>query len=157
MMPDWLETMTVVQIVGWLIALGGVVAGLRRLKPIADALHNLVLDWGGEPARDGVPARLGVMARLDALSREIAAVKADTKSAAYNTAPNGGGSSHDTIVKMLAGLQGSVRQLEIQQVAQCNSLRQLNDRLDYVSQESARDRAEIHRIIDIDTATDGAE
>ena len=60
MMPDWLETMTVVQIVGWLIALGGVVAGLRWLKPIADALHNLVLDWGGEPARDGVPARLGV-------------------------------------------------------------------------------------------------
>ena len=47
MMPDWLETMTVVQIVGWLIALGGVVAGLRWLKPIADALHNLVLDWAG--------------------------------------------------------------------------------------------------------------
>ena len=69
----------------------------------------------------------------------------------------GGGSSHDTIVKMLAGLQGSVRQLEIQQVAQGNSLRQLSDRLDYVSQESARDRAELHRIIDIDTATDGAE
>ena len=157
MMPDWLETMTVVQIVGWLIALGGVVAGLRWLKPIADALHNLVLDWGGEPARDGVPARLGVMARLDALSREIAAVKADTKSAAYNTAPNGGESSHDKIIKMLTGLQGSVRQLEIQQVAQGNSLRQLNDRLDCVSQESARDRAEIHRIIDIDTATDGAE
>ena len=156
-MPDWLETMTVVQIVGWLIALGGVVAGLRWLKPIADALHNLVLDWGGEPARDGVPARLGVMARLDALSREIAAVKADTKSAAYNTAPNGGESSHDKIIKMLTGLQGSVRQLEIQQVGQGNSLRQLNDRLDCVSQESARDRAEIHRIIDIDTATDGAE
>ena len=93
------------------------------------------------------------MARLDALSREIAAVKADTKSAAYNTAPNGGGSSHDKIIKMLDGLQGSVRQLEIQQVAQGSSLRQLNDRLDCVSQESARDRAEIHRMIDIDTAT----
>ena len=76
MMPDWLETMTVVQIVGWLVAAGAILGGLRWLKPIADALHNLVLDWGGEPARDGVPARVGVMARLDALSREIAAVKA---------------------------------------------------------------------------------
>ena len=157
MMPDWLETMTVVQVVGWLVAAGAILGGLRWLKPIVGALHNLVLDWGGEPARDGVPARLGVMARLDALSREIAAVKADTKSAAYNTAPNGGESSHDKIIKMLTGLQGSVRQLEIQQVGQGNSLRQLSDRLDCVSQESARDRAEIHRIIDIDTATDGAE
>ena len=153
MVPDWLETMTVVQVVGWLVALGGLLAGLRWLKPAVDTLHNLAVDWGGEPARDGVPARLGVMARLDALSREIAAVKADTKSAAYNTAPNGGESSHDKIIKMLTGLQGSVRQLEIQQVGQDNSLRQLNDRLDCVSQESARDRAEIHRIIDIDTAT----
>lgn len=153
MMPDWLETMTVVQVVGWLVAAGAILGGLRWLKPIADALHNLVLDWAGEPARDGVPARLGVMARLDALSREIAAVKADTESAAYNTASNGGESSHDKIIKMLTGLQGSVRQLEIQQVAQGSSLRQLSDRLDYVSQESVRDRAEIHRIIDIDTAT----
>src|SRR5574344_2046417 len=152
MMPDWLETMTVVQAVGWLVALGGLLAGLRWLKPAVDTLHNLAVDWAGEPARDGVPARLGVMARLDALSREIAAVKADTKSAAYNTSPNGGGSSHDRIIKMLTGLQGSVRQLEIQKVGPGTSLRQLNDRLDYVSQESARDRAEIHRIIDIDTA-----
>lgn len=34
-------------------------------------LDNMLRDWNGEPARDGVPARAGVMARLEVIEHEV--------------------------------------------------------------------------------------
>ena len=66
-MTDWLTALTVVDVMGALIALGVVGGSLKWLLPILSGLHDFLSDWKGEPERPGVPARPGVPERLATL------------------------------------------------------------------------------------------
>lgn len=52
-MTDWLHALTLADIILALIALGGLIGGLRYLVPILRALSDFLSDWTGEPARPG--------------------------------------------------------------------------------------------------------
>lgn len=108
MIPEWLETITVVQVVGWLIALGVVMAGLKWIAPILDSLKQFVEDWAGEPDRDGVPGRPGVMAALAELRTRVEAAQTDAAAARFNTEKNHGSSPHDDLIKKLDELANQV-------------------------------------------------
>lgn len=101
MMPDWLGSITVGQIVGWLIAAGAILGGLRWLRPWADGLHAFLEDWQGTPERPGVDAVPGVMEKLRRLDAELREVKTSASAAAFNTGPNHGSSAHDDLVHRL--------------------------------------------------------
>ena len=95
MMPDWLGSITVGQVVGWLVAAGAILGGLRWLRPWADGLHAFLEDWQGTPERPGVDAVPGVMEKLRRMDGELREVKTSASAAAFNTGPNHGSSAHD--------------------------------------------------------------
>ena len=75
MMPgalqEWLEAVSIADVIGGLISLGVLVAGLRWLRPIAGGLRAVAEDWKGTPARPGRPAVPGVMEQLAAHAQRI--------------------------------------------------------------------------------------
>lgn len=97
---EWLRAINLWDILALTIAIGGIVAGLRWLKPgflrllaAIDRVHDVLDDWHGRPEqRDASgavvrPAEPGIVARLQAVE--------------YNVKPNGGHSAHDDLVRRL--------------------------------------------------------
>lgn len=99
MTPDeWLARVTVGEVLLVLGIVGAVIAGVRKVWPILVGISHLVDDIRGESPRPGVPGRPGLMERL-------ATVEHDARLAAHNTKPNGGGSSHDEIMRELKAIR----------------------------------------------------
>jgi hypothetical protein len=62
--PDFVETITVGNVITWISFIIAVVVVVRKITPILKKLSNTLDDIQGERARPGVPARPGVMERL---------------------------------------------------------------------------------------------
>lgn len=97
---EWLRAINLWDFLALTIAVGGVAAGLRWLKPgllrllaVIDRVHDVLDDWHGRPeqldASGAVvrPAEPGILVRLKAVE--------------YNVKPNSGGSAHDGLVRRL--------------------------------------------------------
>lgn len=65
----------VAEVVVWITAAGGVIAGLvvaaRKVLPLLKKLADFLDDVAGEPARPGVPARAGLMERVQRIEHEL--------------------------------------------------------------------------------------
>lgn len=131
-MIDWIEALTIGEVLAALVAVGAITGGIKWLGPVLTAIHDFLSDWVGEPERDGVPMRPGVMLRLeqldglredvDSIRGDLEQIKADAGSAAFHSRANHGQSSHDAVMRELT---------------------QLKDLFDERYQGSAFDRAEI--------------
>ena len=156
-MLEWLEALTVGQIIGWLVALGVLAGGLRWLRPIADGIHQFLTDWAGAPARPGVPARLGVMAQLGHLREELERVQQDAASAAFNTQSNHGSSSHDALVREMRETRRVVSKLEGLVLAVSRKQAEQTEHqgaFELAVRESIADRAEIREHIGLEPLAD---
>lgn len=132
----WLRDLTAWDVLGALLWVGVIVAGLRYLVPLitrvrglVDKLHDVADDWHGTPeVRDGSGAVLrdaqpGVIARLDAIE--------------YQVKPNHGGSAHDSLMRKLD---------------------ELGQKLEKHQAESTKDRADLRRRLDLlDSSGPGAD
>lgn len=64
-LPEFVETVTIGNVITWLAFLGSVYVVIRRIAPVLKKLSDTLDDIKGEPARPGVPARLGIMERME--------------------------------------------------------------------------------------------
>ena len=103
-MQEWLEAVSIADVIGGLISLGVLVAGLRWLRPIAGGLRAIAEDWKGTPARPGRPAVPGVMEQLAAHAQAIEEIR-------YHVQPNHGGSAHDALSRKVDDLRQLVADL----------------------------------------------
>ena len=109
---EWLRAINLWDLLALAIAGGGVVAGLRWLRPgflrllaLIERVHGVLDDWHGKPEQRDASGALvkaaepGVVARLKAVE--------------YHVKPNGGESAHDGLVKRLdrntASLESTAR------------------------------------------------
>ncbi len=61
----------ILAIAGGLAVLAGGSAVVVQIVNFLKKMSNVVDDWAGEPAREGVPARAGVMKRLEQIEAEL--------------------------------------------------------------------------------------
>ena len=163
-MPGWLEALTVGQVLGWLVALGVLAGGLRWIHPIMTGIHGFLSDWKGEPARPGVEARPGVLAQigelrcdLEGVKADVEQIKADAASAAFNSQPNHGGSSHDELVREIREVRGKLATVSGQILAMSREQTLQADRqaaFEVAIRHSIDDRAEIREHIGLDPSPD---
>ena len=71
----FLDTITLGQVLTWLMVGAILIASVRRGAPTVKRLNNLLDDWHGEVARPGVAERPGVMLRLEALEQSQIALR----------------------------------------------------------------------------------
>ncbi|GAA2184926.1 hypothetical protein GCM10009785_34710 [Brooklawnia cerclae] len=123
------DAITVTDVIGMLIAIGGVVAGLRWLRPIGRAIRHFLDDWNGQDERPGVERRPGVMEQLSTLRTDLdevkgIAVEARTAAddAAFHSKPNHGTSAYDDLMR-------AVRSSEERTRGEISDLRQSADRV----------------------------
>lgn len=103
-LQDWLDAFTFLDIVLFLTALGGLVAGVRWIAPAVrkvnsglDMLHAILERWNGVPEQKDAAgyiirkAEPGVLARLEKIEHEVT--------------PNHGGSAHDAVMRSMAELR----------------------------------------------------
>ena len=145
-MTQWLQALTVWDVVGSLVVLGGILGGLKWLAPIMHGIHNFLADWQGEPERPGVPERPGAMAQigklrcdLEGVRNDLDQVKTDAASAAFNSKSNHGTSSHDAIMRKLTDNQTAISRLSGQMLAVTRAI-----------ERSEADRAEIRQHVGLD-------
>lgn len=65
--PDFVETVTVGNIITWVTFIAACVVLVRKVTPVFKTLADLLDDFKGEKARPGVKARPGIMERLEKL------------------------------------------------------------------------------------------
>ena len=63
-LPDFVETITIGNIITWITLVAGIVVLVRKVTPAMKKLSDTLDDIQGERARPGVPARPGIMERL---------------------------------------------------------------------------------------------
>lgn len=91
-----------------LAAVAGVVTVVVKAWPwVAKAVH-LIDDLYGTDARPGVPAIPGVVARIASLEHDVSDTKTAAESAAYHSAPNGGGSAFDARTRQIEAMSEQV-------------------------------------------------
>lgn len=73
-MPQYLEAVTLGQLLTMATIIGSVAAVLRRTAPTMRQIAHLVDDVVGEEARPGVPRRPGLLERMDALEIQTATI-----------------------------------------------------------------------------------
>ena len=159
-MIQWFQALTIGEVITALIALGGITAGLRWIHPIMTGIHDFLSDWKGEPARPGVAARPGVLAQigdlrcdLEGVKRDMAQVREDAASAAFNSQSNHGTSSHDELVREIREVRGKLATVSGQILAMSREQTLQADRqaaFEVAIRHSIDDRAEIREHIGLD-------
>ncbi len=94
------------------VAAAAVITGAVKAWPWLAAAVRIVEVIVGTPARPGVPAVPGIGERMGAFEKALADVKAAAESAAYHSAPNGGGSAYDQRTRQIEAVReqvGSIR------------------------------------------------
>ena len=70
-MNEWLQTITVLEVLGVLGAIGLFLGSIKWVWPLISGVKSFLSDWMGEPARPGVDPRPGVPARLKDLDDAV--------------------------------------------------------------------------------------
>ena len=163
-MIQWLQALTIGEVITALIALGGIAAGLRWIHPVMTGIHDFLSDWKGEPARPGVVARPGVLAQigelrcdLEGVKRDMAQVREDAASAAFNSQSNHGTSSNDELVREIREVRGKLATVSGQILAMSREQTLQADRqaaFEVAIRHSIDDRAEIREHIGLDPSPD---
>ena len=159
-MIQWLQALTIGEVITALIALGGIAAGLRWIHPIMTGIHDFLSDWKGEPARPGVEARPGVLAQigdlrcdLEGVKTDVEQIKADAASAAFNSQPNHDSSSHDALVREIRDVRSSVATISGQVLAMSREQTRQGQRQEAIEvavRNSIDDRAEIREHVGLE-------
>lgn len=62
---EWLESISVFQVIVWVTAATALIAGAWKLRAIGRPAQNFLEDWNGRPARPGFPKIPSVPERLE--------------------------------------------------------------------------------------------
>ena len=126
-----MDLITIGDVVGLIIGLGAVWAGIKWLLPAGRAITEFLNDWAGEPERPGVPARPGVMEQLSDLRTEVDLAKVlahdaaeSSAAAAFHSQPNHGSSSYDALMLKLEKNIKASRQAVAESVEDRRRIRQ---------------------------------
>lgn len=98
--PNFLENITIEQVLGVLIFILALIVVFRKFKPYMDGLKNFLDDWSGTPARPGVEARPGVIERLSKLESSQASSTETLNQIKGQVFPDSGQSLFDKVNKI---------------------------------------------------------
>lgn len=90
-MPDWLEAISLAQVVVLLAAVGSIGAGLRKVIPSVRKASRLVDQVLGAPGRPGI------MDRLESVEQRLVKIEDSSGAAAVQLHKNGGSSVKDQV------------------------------------------------------------
>lgn len=152
-MIQWLQAVTVSDVITALVAFGAIVGGLKWLRPLLSGVRHFLEDWQGVEDRPGVPGRPGIVAQigvlrcdLEGVRADMQQIKADSASAAFHSKPNHGSSSHDSLMREVRDSRAEVRKLS----GQMTAILREQESARHAIEQSVADRAEIREHVGLD-------